>query len=383
LTIKEKSLYNGIVYESALIKAHPEKIPIWSHSLSELTLEDIAKLVGVHRSTVSRVVNGSPNVSPEVRQKVLKAIQATGFHPNAAARSLASQRSWMIGLVLPQSVSGFFTDPFFPHLTQGIAYACNNHDYTLSLFLVGNQKDEEKITPRISRRGMLDGILIQTGNLGDRLNEGISKSRIPSVVIGRPFIPDGISYIDVDNFHGGYVATQHLLSLGYHRIATISGPTTNSAAFDRLEGYKAAIQNNDKQLCDSLIIEGDFTEASGFTAMEKLLAEKPDAVFVASDLMAEGAMRAVEKAGLMIPDDIAFIGYDDVPLASLAKNQLTTIRQPIRQFGIKAVELLIDLIENGTSPVRRVLLENELIIRESCGAKRLVKSQERKIFNGD
>ena len=341
--------------------------------MSELTLEDIAKLVGVHRSTVSRVINGSPNVSPQVRQRVLKAIHSTGYHPNAAARSLASQRSWMIGLLLPQSVSGFFTDPFFPHLTQGIAYACNNFDYTLSLFLVGNQKDEEKITPRISRRGMLDGILLQTGHLGDQLGDQITKSSIPSVVIGRPFTTEGISYIDVDNVNGAIKATRHLLGLGYQRIATISGPPQSTAAYDRIEGYKIALTQAGMTIDSSLMVEGDFTELTGYYAMKKLLPEKPDAVFVASDLMAVGAMRYVQEAGLSVPDDIAFVGFDDVPIASLTKNQLTTIRQPIRQFGIKAVELLIDLIENGSNPVRRVLLETNLIIRESCGAKKLGK----------
>lgn len=342
--------------------------------MAELTLEDIAKLVGVHRSTVSRVINGSPNVSPQVRQRVLKAIQTTGYHPNAAARSLASQRSWMIGLLLPQSVSGFFTDPFFPHLTQGIAYACNNFDYTLSLFLVGNQKDEEKIAPRISRRGMLDGILIQTGHLGDQLSEQVLKSSIPSVVIGRPFASEGISYIDVDNVNGANKATRHLLELGYQKIGTITGPPKSTAASDRIVGYKNALNLAGRTVENSLIVEGDFTEASGYYGMKKLLAEKPDAVFVASDLMAVGAIRYLEEAGLSVPEDIAFVGFDDVPIASLMKNQLTTIRQPIRQFGIKAVELLIDLIENGSNPVRRVLLETSLIIRETCGAKKLGKT---------
>ena len=147
--------------------------------MPDLTLEDIAKEAGVSRSTVSRVVNGHPNVSEKVRKRVLKVIQNKDFHPNHAARSLASQRTSMIGLVLPHSVSAFFTDPYFPHLTQGIAYGCNNHDLTLALFLIGNREDEEKIYPRISRRGLLDGILIQSGAIGDQLIERISRSNMP------------------------------------------------------------------------------------------------------------------------------------------------------------------------------------------------------------
>jgi len=156
--------------------------------MTELTLEDIAKL---SRSTVSRVINESPNVSSKVRQRVNDEIRATGFHPNAAARSLVSQRTRIIGLVLSHSVSSFFTDPFFPHLTQGIAYACNDNNLTLSLFLVGTKQDEEKITPRISRRGLLDGILIQSGQSDDFLIDHLTHSSIPSAIIGRRPTPDG------------------------------------------------------------------------------------------------------------------------------------------------------------------------------------------------
>ncbi len=337
--------------------------------MSELTLEDIAKLVGVHRSTVSRVVNGASNVSPEVRKRVLRAINETGYHPNAAARSLATQRSWMIGLVLPHSVSSFFTDPYFPQLTQGIAFGCNNHDYTLSLFLVSNKEDEAKITPRISRQGMLDGLLIQTGQPEDHLVQRLAKSSIPSVVLGRPAAPTGITYIDVDNVQAAFNATRHLLDLGYTRIATITGNHDSTVTSDRLDGYCNALSAAGIAMDEALICEGSFTEIGGYNAMHKLIEARPQAVFAASDSMAVGAMRAVQEAGLRIPEDIAFIGFDDVPLATLTKIQLTTIRQPILKFGVKAVELLIDVIENGKKPARRIIMDTELVIRDSCGAK--------------
>lgn len=334
----------------------------------ELTLEDIAKKAGVSRSTVSRVVNNHPNVSPEVRKRILKTIQSTGFHPNAAARSLASQRTWMIGLVIPRSVSSFFTDPFFPHLTQGIAFACNNNNYTLSLFLVGNQEDEEKILPRISRRGLLDGILIQAGTSEDRLINQITKSSIPTVFIGRPFEPEGISNIDVDNVSAATSATKHLLSLGYTRIGMITGSRNSAVTIDRREGYTKALKAAGRRPDEDLIVEGDFTEDSGYVAMQLLLKKKPEAVFAQSDIMAIGAMRATQEAGLRIPEDIAFVGFDDLPIASTFKPKLTTVRQPITRFGVKAVELLQDLIENGTKPARHLIIDTEIIIRESCGA---------------
>ncbi len=338
--------------------------------MPELTLEDVAKKAGVSRSTVSRVVNGSPSVSPEVRKRVLKVIQSTGFHPNAAARSLASQRTWMIGLVLPRSVSSVFTDPFFPQLTQGIAFACNNHNYSLSLFIVGNKEDEEKISPRISRRGFMDGILIQSGQSEDPLINHLLKSGVPNVILGRPFEAEGVSYVDVDNINAASTATKHLISLGRKRIATITGVITSTVTIDRLEGYKKALQSSNVELDPTLIAEGDFSEISGYLQMQSLLPLAPDAVFCQSDIMAVGAMRAVKEAGLRIPEDIAFVGFDDIPLSAHTTMQLTTMRQPIMRFGIKAVELLIDLIENGTKPARKLILDTELVVRDTCGTRK-------------
>jgi LacI family transcriptional regulator len=141
-------------------------------------------------------------------------------------------------------------------------------------------------------------------------------------------------------------------------------------SIDRQEGYLKALVERGRDVDSALIAEGDFTEAGGYYAMQRLLPARPDAVFAASDLMALGAMRAVREAGLRIPDDVAFVGFDDLPLAVLPEPQLTTVRQPIYQFGFKAVEILIDLIENGIEPARRILLDTELIIRDSCGASR-------------
>ena len=339
--------------------------------MDKLTLEDVAKLAGVHRSTVSRVINDSPNVSPEVRKRVQKVIYSTGYQPNAAARSLASQRSNMIGLVLPRSVSSFFTDPFFQHLTQGVAFGCNNNNFSLSLFLAGNREDEEKILPRISRRGFLDGILIQAGRPDELLIERLTKSNIPTVIVGRPFIMDGLNYIDIDNISASFKGTQHLLNLGYQRIATITGNHDSTATIDRLEGYKKALNAAGREMNPDLIVEGNFIELDGYMAMKTLFVKKPDAVFCQSDIMAAGAMRAIQEAGLTVPEDIAVIGFDDIPIARQLEVKLTTIKQPITRFGIKAVELLIDLIENGTKPARRIILDTELVIRDSCGAKKL------------
>jgi LacI family transcriptional regulator len=338
--------------------------------LANLRLEDIAKLAGVSRSTVSRVVNEDPNVRETVRKRVLEVIQSTGYHPNAAARTLASQRSWTLGLVLPRSVNSFFTDPYFPRLTQGIAQACNRFNFTLALFLLGTKEDEEKIFPRLSRKGWLDGILVQSGQIGDQLIDRLITTDVPFVIVGRPFHSEEVSYLDVDNINAAYTAVSHLIQLGYKRIGTIAGPTDTTVGVDRKEGYLKALAQRGRNVDETLITEGDFTEVGGYYAMRKLLSAKPDAIFAASDIMAIGAMRAVREAGLCIPEDVAFVGFDDLPLSINPDPPLTTIRQPVFQFGFKAVEILIDLIENGIRPARRIIMNTELIIRHSCGASR-------------
>ena len=181
-------------------------------------------------------------------------------------------------------------------------------------------------------------------------------------------VHDNVSYVDVDNIGASYKAVEHLIKLGYHRIGTITGPTTSTVGIDRKEGYQRAMANHGLDLDESLIAEGDFTEAGGYSAMQSLLPARPDAIFAASDIMAVGAMRATQEARLKIPDDIAFVGFDDLPLASLTNIQLTTMRQSVIQFGSKAVEVLIDLIDNGMEPPRHVIMDTDLVIRESCGA---------------
>ena len=336
--------------------------------MPNLTLEDIAKKAGVSRSTVSRVINHLPNVSDAVRARVWDVINSTGYHPNVAARSLASRRSSMIGLVLPHSVSSFFIDPYFPRLIQGIAQGCNQFDYTLGLFLTAEKEDEEKIYPRVSRSGLLDGIILQAGHHGDALIGRLMDTDLPLVYVGRPFTPGNVSYIDIDNVEGSYNAVTHLVEVGYKRIATIAGPEHSTVGIDRKQGYMNALRDHGFDFKEALMVESDFTEMGGYQAMQTLLPEKPDAVFAASDIMAIGAMRAARDAGLEIPDDVAFMGFDDLPLNTPPDPLLTTIRQPIYRFGIAAVEMLIDLIENGAKPPRRIIMGTELMVRESCGA---------------
>ena len=334
----------------------------------KLTIRQIAKLAGVSRSTVSRVINDYPNVSPETREQVRKVVAETGFHPDPIARSLSSRRAGIIGLVIPLAIQSLFEDPFFPRLMQGISKGCNSHDYTLSLFLLHTLEEEARLYPRISRSQLLDGVIVTATQGGDPLILQLLANQIPFVVHGRHEDPR-VSFVEVDNVTGAYTAATHLIRLGRRRIALITGPSGSLAAEDRKRGYLNALQERRVRVDESLIIRGDFTETSGYEEMKRLLPHEPDAVFVASDSMALGALRALREARKRVPDEVAVVGFDDIPQAATANPSLTTIRQPIQRTGVLAVEMLIDILENGGDPPRRIILPTELVIRSSCGSQ--------------
>ncbi len=309
------------------------------------------------------MVNDQPDVSPDVRKRVLQIVHETGYQPNAAARSLRSKRSDVIGLVLNNTVGGLFTDPYFPALTQGVYQACSRYNKTLALFLEGNPS---VIFPRLKRRGHLDGFLLQVGTDDDCLIKKMKQTDVPFLVLGRPSDPD-YSYIDVDNISGAYQATLHLIRQKRQRIATICAPLITTTGIDRKEGYCRALRERALPFHQELVVEGDFSEENAYNLMKSLLAHHPDAVFCASDDMARGAAHAILDAGLSIPQDIAVVGYDDLPPAISASPFLTTIRQPITNMGLTAVEILLDMIEHPSQPHQRVVLDVELVVRESSG----------------
>lgn len=331
--------------------------------MGKLTLKEIAKLTGVSRSTVSRVVNNHPKVSAEVRQRVMKIIAETGYQPDPAARSLVMQRSGIIGLVIPRAVQSLFTDPYYPRLIQGIARACNANDYTLSLFLFHTADEEQKLYPRVLHKQLVDGVIVTGSQIDDPLLPKLIKNRVPFVMVGRPANRPEVSFVDVDNVIGAYSAVSHLARLGYERIATITGPLNTTVSLDRRQGYLDALNER-----EPLMAEGDFTEEGGYYAMQQLLPHLPDAILAASDTMAFGALRALREAGLSVPHDVALVGFDDLPTAAYSDPPLTTIRQPILRTGVEAIEILVDILTNGAEPARHIILTTELIIRASCGS---------------
>ncbi len=332
-----------------------------------LTLEEIAKQAGVSRSTVSRVLNKHPNVSSEARERVLAVTQRLDFEPNALARSLAGGRSRILGLVIPMGVSALFTDPYFPILIQGVASACNTHDYSVMLWLA-EPEQERRVIQKILQGGLIDGVVVSSMLMDDPLIRALLERQMPFILIGRHPTDQRVSYIDVDNRHSAREMVAYMLRLGYRRIATVSGPANMIAGNDRLEGYQLALRERGLIPDPALIASGDFTEAGAYTATRRLLMHEPDAIFCASDAMAMGALRALREAGKRVPEDIGLAGFDDIPMASRTDPPLTTVRQPIHRTGAVAAETLIDLIEEGESRPRRVILPTELVIRNSCKA---------------
>ncbi|HEX2620902.1 MAG TPA: LacI family DNA-binding transcriptional regulator [Phototrophicaceae bacterium] len=336
--------------------------------MKRLTLEEIAKLAGVSRATVSRVVNNYPHIKPEVRERVQTIIAKTGFQLNGIARSLASNQSGIVGLIIPNAPRMVFGDPFFPVLIHGITQAINRNNLTLSLFLFHSKEEETRTIKSILNTGLLDGLIITADRKEESFMPQLMQYEMPVVLIGRPATDARVTYIDTDNVTGGYLATEHLIRLGHRRVATV-GTTENTAGDDRMAGYLNALHDYGIDPDEKLIAFGDFSMQSGYTAMKAVLTAEPDAVFIASDTMALGALRAIRDSGLRVPDDIAVVGFDDLEPALQADPPLTTIRHPIEQLGVMAVDTLSKILaEDGESPPPAVLPVS-LIIRASCGAK--------------
>ncbi|MDQ3707316.1 MAG: LacI family transcriptional regulator [Chloroflexota bacterium] len=331
------------------------------------TLEEIARQAGVSRSTVSRVMNDHPSVDQDTRARVRSVAERLNYQPNVAARSLAVGRTNVIGLVIPMGVSALFTDPYFPLLIQGITSACNANEHSVMLWLAEPEYERRTIR-QVLQGGLIDGVILASALMEDPMLEALLRRGLPFIMVGRLPTDNQISYVDVDNVNSAREMVAYLLRLGHRRVATIAGPTNMIAGSDRLEGYRLALRNRGLTPDPALIVEADFTEEGGYVAMQRLLPEAPNAVFVASDAMAIGAMRALRDAGLRVPDDIAIAGFDDIPMAARTEPTLTTVRQPIQRMGSLAAETLIDMISHPHPQPRRIILPTELVIRESSGS---------------
>ena len=330
------------------------------------TLEAVARAAGVSRATVSRVVNGSPRVSPEVRRAVERAIERLGYVPNPAARSLVTRRSDSVGLVIPEPTGRLFDDPFFPRLLRGIGAELSNRELQLVLLMPQSRAEEARIE-RYLAAGHVDGVLLVSLHGDDPLPARLARRGIPVVVGGRPPENAPVSYVDVDNVQGARSAVEHLLERGRRVIATVAGPPDMSAGIDRLAGYRDALRAAGHEPDARLEAVGYFTQAGGAAAMRRILEGRPDvdAVFAASDLMAVGAIRVLRESGRRVPEDVAVVGFDDSPIAETSDPPLTSIRQPIEEMGREMVRLLLGHATGTGAIPRRVILATQLVPRRS------------------
>jgi DNA-binding LacI/PurR family transcriptional regulator len=337
---------------------------------SNATLEEVAHTAGVSRATVSRVVNGSPKVSPDVRTDVQAAIERLGYVPNRAARSLVTRRSDSIAVIITEPTGHLFSDPFFPRLLRGISSELAARDRQLVLLMPDSEADESRTADYLTA-GHVDGVLLVSLHGEDPLPARLTTAGLPIVLAGRPPKGARVSYVDVDNRQGAQSAVAHLIAGGRRVIATISGPLDMAPGVDRRSGYRDALAEAGIAGDQTLESVGDFTQESGALAMKRLLTVRPDldAIFAASDLMAAGALSVLAGAGRRVPADVAVVGYDDSPVATSTTPQLTSVRQPIEEMGREMARLLVDAVEASGPVPRRVILATELVRRASSAGR--------------
>ncbi|WP_199521020.1 LacI family DNA-binding transcriptional regulator [Jiangella anatolica] len=330
------------------------------------TLQTVAAAAGVSRSTASRAINGEPRVSPETVEAVQRAVRELGYSPNPAARTLVTRRTGSVALVVPETGDVLFSDPYFATVLSGITAGLAPSGNQLIL-LIGQHPGDGNQMISYLRGGHVDGAMIISHHRADLDADALGKIPVPVVLGGRPVgatLP-GMPYVDADNAGGGRLAAHHLAGTGRTRLGTITGPLDMPAGIDRLDGWRAGMREHN--LADDATAGGDFTAASGATAMARLLDEHPDlqGVFVASDLMATGALQELSGRGIRVPDDIAVVGFDDLMFASTATPPLTTIRQPTREAGRLIAETLLAMLD-GRTPEPAQILPTELVRRASA-----------------
>ena len=338
-----------------------------------VTSRDVAARAGVSRTTVSFVLNDVPgvNISQETRNRVLQAAQELGYVPDAAARSLASRRTNTLGLVLVRNQSHIAVDAFLPQVIHGLGESTRQAGFHLLLEPVEDISHPDAYI-HLVRAKHIDGIVLSGPRSDDEELASLISEGFPVVLLGQ--LPDKPAcFVDVDNRGAAREGVEHLIHLGHQRIGCITNaPPEYTGGVDRLAGYHDALQAAGLPYEEALVRFGDFVPESGYEAARSLLQETPPptALFVASDVVAFGAMAAVRECGLSIPDDLALVGFDDVPLARYIDPPLTTVRLPAAELGRQAGRMIISLIQNGevASENRNVILDTELIVRASCGA---------------
>jgi LacI family transcriptional regulator len=334
---------------------------------NKVTIRDVAAAAGVSYQTVSRVINDRPDVAEGTRRRVWQVIEELGYQPSAIARGLVSKRTYTLGLITAD-----FSDYFFSQVIVGAEVEARKHDYFFMLCSTERNPDDEPEYLRLLTEREVDGILFARPSTEQDSRHIISLLRqgVPLVTTAYYVPGERLTVVDVDNVDGGLKATQCLLDGGHRSIGTITGPPGWKSVSDRSQGYKLALEQADIPFDQSLIEHGAWSYESGYEAVGQLLERAPHitALFAQNDRMAVGAMRALREAGRMIPDDVAIVGYDDIPAAAYSHPPLTTIRQPMHKVGETATQKLIELIDDPDAEREEILLKTELVRRGSCGS---------------
>lgn len=330
---------------------------------TNVTIRDVAAQAGVSVATVSRVFNQKGPIREETVRRVMDVASALQYVPHAGARSLSTRSTRTIGVVLPDLHGEFFSE-----VIRGIDLAAREHGY--HLLLSGSHADRDEMRAVVQAvRGLVDGLIVMSPDLDPHALVGELPQGIPAVMLNSKV--DGRPSITIDNAGGARDVVRHLAKLGHKRIVFICGPARNADAEQRRRGFRAGAKSQNVQPQE---VPGHFTEDSGYEAGKKIAAMKPrpTAVFAANDSMAIGALSAFRDAGLRVPDDIALVGFDDIPIARFLDPPLTTVKVPIAELGRRGLQILIGANAEGSHPSR---LETSLIVRRSCGAERKKKTQ--------
>ncbi|MCW3489993.1 LacI family DNA-binding transcriptional regulator [Dethiobacter alkaliphilus] len=334
-----------------------------------VTIKDIAKKAQVSYATVSRALNNRPEVNEATREMVQQVARELGYRPNSVARSLVTKQTKSIGLVVPD-----ITNPFFAELAQSVEEVASAAGYNVFLCNTNWDEDKELSYLNLLESRQTDGIILaQTDDHGNNIKKFLERN-LPLVLTHSLFDKVDCNQVVVDDIRGGFLAANHLLWLGHHRIAYVGGNETTKATVDRLEGYKRALAEQDIAFDENLISYGSFKWQSGRERTKQLLRQNshnpPTAVFAGNDIIALGVMQAAEEMGLKVPEQLAVVGFDDVEFASYPKIQLTTVSQPRNNMGEMAVKMLISQIKgNGVAREnKKMTVQPSLVIRRSCGA---------------
>lgn len=335
-----------------------------------VTIKDVAKLAKVAPSTVSRVIANSPRISEKTKQTVRQAMKELGYHPNFIARSLASQSTQAIGLVMPRSTDIVFQNPFFSTVLRGLSEGALQKQYALYM-TTGNAEEEiyDAVVQMVQGR-RVDGVVLLYSKVEDKVLTYLQQRDFPFVVIGKPFKHvEEITHVDNNNFKAAKEVTEYLIDLGHREIGFVGGSLNLVVTIERVSGYEKAIREADLPFLNEYVIHEEFLREGGREAVNELLSLKkpPTALVVADDLMALGVLNALDEIGFIVPDDMSIVSFNNVLLSEMSRPPLTSVDINIFDLGFQAANSLIQKIENPKEPVKRIIIPHELIVRQSCG----------------